>query len=246
MDHTMFEPQRSAFQGQYRVIAYDHRGQGQSGDPGIGRDLDMETLTTDAAGLIQALGAAPCHFAGHCMGGFVGLRLASRRPALVRTLTLMNTGSHAEPWPTRLKYGFLARLLRLTGPRPFAGIAVSDLFGKSVRRDPAQRRMLAEWRSAFRLRPRSLANAVIGVMERREVSADELRYIRWPTLIIAGDEDGTQSPGSSERIAASILGAGMVRIPGCGHSSPLEAPQVVVDAMQKLFQAAGASSSAAG
>ena len=68
MDHTMFEPQRSAFQGQYRVIAYDHRGQGQSGDPGSGRDLDMETLTSDAPGLIQALGAAPCHFAGHCMG----------------------------------------------------------------------------------------------------------------------------------------------------------------------------------
>lgn len=246
MDHTMFEAQRAAFQGHYRVIAYDHRGQGQSGDPQGGRDQAMETLTTDAAALIQALGAAPCHFAGHCMGGFVGMRLAARRPALVRTLTLMNTGSQAEPWPTRLKYGFLARLLRLTGPRPFAGIAMTGLFGKSVRSDPAQRRMLAEWRSAVRLRPRSVANSVIGVMERREVSADELRSIRCPTLIIAGDEDSTQSPGNSERLAASILGAGLVRIPGCGHSSPLEAPQAVVNAMQKLFRAAEAGSSAAG
>src|SRR5262245_56602981 len=168
MDHTMFEAQRQAFQEHYRVIAYDHRGQGLSGDPGDGRDQDMETQTTDAAALIQALAAAPCHFAGHCMGGFVGLRLAARRPALIRHLTLMNTGAQAQPWPTRLKYGSLARLVRLTGMGPFIGVALNALFGESIRRDPARRRMLAEWRSAMRLRSRSVANAVIGVMERRE------------------------------------------------------------------------------
>ena len=30
MDHTMFDSQRASFEGRYRVIAYDHRGQGQS------------------------------------------------------------------------------------------------------------------------------------------------------------------------------------------------------------------------
>src|SRR5262249_45103095 len=216
------------------------------GDPAGARDLDMETLTTDAAALIQARAAAPCHFAGHCMGGFVGLRLAARRPALVRTLTLMNTSALAEPWLTRLKYVFLARLLRLTGPGPFTGIAMKDLFGSSARNNPAHQRMLAQWRSSVRLRPRSVANALIGVMERRGGSADQLRSIRCPTLIIAGEEDTTQAtPGNSESMAASIPGAGLVRIPGCGHSSPLEAPQAVLDAMQKLFQAAGSASSAA-
>ena len=53
MDHAMFEPQRVAFDGRYRVIAYDHRGQGQSSDPGYGHDMD--TLTEDVASLIQAL-----------------------------------------------------------------------------------------------------------------------------------------------------------------------------------------------
>src|SRR5262245_40544466 len=101
MDHSMFEAQRSAFSGRYRVIAYDHRGQGQSEDPGTGHD--METLTTDAASLILALEASPCHFAGLSMGGFIGLRLAARRPALLRSLTLMNTGAGREPWPARLR-----------------------------------------------------------------------------------------------------------------------------------------------
>src|SRR5712691_9045337 len=47
MDHTMFEPQRAVFEKQYRVIAYDHRAQGESEDPGSG--YDMGTLTEDAA-----------------------------------------------------------------------------------------------------------------------------------------------------------------------------------------------------
>ena len=68
MDHSMFEPQRAALEktGRYRVIAYDHRGQGQSQGPtsGAGKARDMETLTDDAAELIQTLGAGPCHFAG--------------------------------------------------------------------------------------------------------------------------------------------------------------------------------------
>ncbi|HET9182447.1 MAG TPA: alpha/beta hydrolase [Candidatus Angelobacter sp.] len=34
MDHAMFEAQRGAFEKRYRVIAYDHRAQGQSADPG--------------------------------------------------------------------------------------------------------------------------------------------------------------------------------------------------------------------
>src|SRR6185312_6315936 len=80
MDHTMFEHQRAAFDSRYRVIAYDHRGQGQSADPGSG--YDMETVAQDAADLIKSLHAAPCHFAGLSMGGFVGMRLAARHPEL--------------------------------------------------------------------------------------------------------------------------------------------------------------------
>src|SRR5262249_54254780 len=123
MDHSMFEGQRAAFEGRYRVIAYDHRGQGQSrnADNDAGQVLDMETLTGDAAALIQALDAAPCHFAGLSMGGFIGLRLASRHSALVRTLTLMNTGPDREPWPGRLRYSFLASLVWIVGVKPFTG-----------------------------------------------------------------------------------------------------------------------------
>jgi pimeloyl-ACP methyl ester carboxylesterase len=236
MDHSMFEAQRAALEANYRVIAYDHRGQGQSEDPGNGQDMD--TLTTDAAGLIQALGAAPCHFAGLSMGGFVGMRLAARRPFLVRTLTLMNTGPDREEWSNRLRYGFLARLVALVGTAPFTGIAVKQLFGKTTRNNPAQRVMLDEWTEKLKRRPRNVAEALSGVMNRQEVTPDELRAIGCPTLVIAGEDDTARPPDDSERLVSFIPGARLVRIPGCGHSSSLEAPHAVVQAMQGLIQLA--------
>lgn len=62
MDHTMFEPQRAAFEKQYRVIAYDHRAQGQSED--TGHDYGMDTAAEDAAALITKLNAAPATLPG--------------------------------------------------------------------------------------------------------------------------------------------------------------------------------------
>ncbi|MBZ5529809.1 MAG: alpha/beta hydrolase [Acidobacteriia bacterium] len=238
MDHAMFHAQRAAFERRYRVIAYDHRGQGQSQDPGAG--YDMETLTEDAAALITSLNAAPCHFAGLSMGGFVGMRLAARHRELVRSLTLMNTGAQKEETFSRLKFNFLAQLVKLMGTAPFAGIAVTELFGKSTRAStsPAKQAMLKEWTAKLRSRPKNTARALMGVMNRREVSSDELAGIRCPTLIIAGEDDKPQPPFRSERLAAAITGSKLVRIPACGHSSSLEAPDAVITAMRELMNRA--------
>ena len=235
MDHTMFEHQRAAFEGRYRVIAYDHRGQGQSADPGSG--YDMDTVAEDAAALIKSLNAAPCHFAGLSMGGFVGMRLAARHPELIRTLTLMNTGSRKESAYNRLRYGFLAQLVKILGTSPFIGIAVKELFGKTTRNssDPAKKKMLEEWTARLRSRPKNTARALMGVMTRPEFSAQELAAIRCPTLIITGEDDTAQIPANSEKLASSIPQAKLVGIAGAGHSSSLEQPEAVTRAMKEFI-----------
>jgi 3-oxoadipate enol-lactonase len=233
MDHAMFEPQRATFEGQYRVIAYDHRAQGQSQDPGHG--YDMDTLTEDAATLIQALDAAPCHFAGLSMGGFVGMRLAARHPELVRTVTLMNTTVEKEKVWNRVRYGVLAQLVKLVGPGPFTPIAVKELFGRTTRHDPAQRAMLDVWTAKLRARPRNIAHSLLAVMDRLDFTS-EMCAIRCPTLIIAGEDDSAQPPQNSAGLAAGIRGARFVRIPRAGHSSSLEQPDAVIAAMSDILK----------
>lgn len=234
MDHSMFEAQRAVLEPHFRVIAYDHRGQGQSQDPGKGHHMD--TLSTDAASLIQALDAAPCHFVGLSMGGFIGLRLAARRPALLRTLTLMNTGAGSEPLFRRFRFRFLAQMVRLLGPAPFSGMAVKELFGETTRRNPAVWAMLEQWQLKIRTRPRHVAETLLAIANRTGLSQDELISIQCPTLIIAGEEDTARPPVDSKLMASIIPGSHLVTIPACGHSSSLEAPEAVNAAIMDLLR----------
>jgi 3-oxoadipate enol-lactonase len=236
MDHTMFELQRAVFEKQYRVIAYDHRAQGQSQDPG--RGYDMSSLADDAAMLIRGLNAVPCHFAGLSMGGFVGMRLASHHPDLIRTLTLMNTTATREKAANRIKYAFLAQMVKIFSPAPFTPIAVKELFGHTTRRSADRRPMLKQWTEKLRARPRNIARSLSAVMNRREFRATEMAAIRCPTLIITGEEDTAQPPRNSKSMIAGISGARQVNIPGAGHSSSLETPEAVTAAMQELLQTA--------
>ena len=70
----MYDKQVEYFQTDYRCIAFDFRGQGQSQITKSG--YDMETLTEDTLGLLDALGIDKCHFVGLSMGGFVAQRIA--------------------------------------------------------------------------------------------------------------------------------------------------------------------------
>lgn len=234
MDHTMFEAQRAAFEKRYRVIAYDHRAQGQSQDPGHG--YDMDTLTEDAAALIKALNAGPCHFAGLSMGGFVGMRLAARHPELLRTLTLMNTTATKEKLVARMRYNFLGQLIKVLSPAPFTPIAVKELFGRTTRGSTASRKMLEESTAKLKaLRP-NIAHSLLAVMNRREFTGQEMSAIRCATMIIVGAEDTAQPPQNSQTLASGIRGAKLVSIPGAGHSSCLEQPEAVIAAMQEILQ----------
>lgn len=198
----------------------------------------MDTVAEDAAALIKSLNAAPCHFAGLSMGGFVGMRLAARYPELVRTLTLMNTGSQRESAYNRLRYGFLAQLVKILGTSPFVGIAVKELIGSTTRtsRDPAKKKMLEEWTVKLRSRPKSTAPALMGVMSRPEFGQQELAAIRCNTLIITGEDDTAQVPANSQALAEAIPNSRLVRLPGAGHSSSLEAPEAVTQAMRELIE----------
>lgn len=110
----MFDDQISALRSQYRCVAYDFRGQGRSEVTESG--YDMDTLTQDAAGLIEELGCSPCHFVGFSMGGFIGIRLAARRPELLRSLVLASTSAEAQPreiFPRHALLNFLTRWIGL-------------------------------------------------------------------------------------------------------------------------------------
>ena len=228
LDQHMFEAQRLALSKRYRVIAYDHRGQGDSAPTAGG--YDMDTLTDDAAALIRALGAAPCHFVGLSMGGFVGMRLAARYPELLRSLCLLNTSADAETLVARLRYRAMQAFVGLFGAAPLLPQVLPLMFGKSFREDPARRETLQRWMHHVHSLPRRIVGPVGGVIGRAAIF-EELKDIRCPTLVLTGDEDHTTTPMQAQRIVSAISGARLLSLSSCGHSSTIEAPHAVTEAI---------------
>jgi 3-oxoadipate enol-lactonase len=76
----------------YRILRPDMRGLGQStGSLDLDRDITLDALVGDLVALLDHLGAENMHYCGESMGGILGMALAARHPARVRTLTLVAT-----------------------------------------------------------------------------------------------------------------------------------------------------------
>jgi pimeloyl-ACP methyl ester carboxylesterase len=225
----MFDHQVKALKERFRCMTFDFRGQGKSGVTEAG--YDMDTLTEDAAGLIEALQCAPCHFLGLSMGGFVGLRLAIRHPDLLRSLILVETTADPEPEENKGRYRLLNLIARWLGLGLVADRVMPIMFGENFMNDPERAQERREWRSRLIANDRrGITRAVKGVVERDGIY-DQVDQIAIPTLIIVGDQDTATVPEKSKRMHARIRGSKLVVIPGAGHTSTVEEPEAVNNAL---------------
>ncbi len=234
LDGTMFEEQVAHLQGSYRCITFDHRGQGQSGVAKDGYDID--TLTEDAAALIGHLDIAPCHFVGLSMGGFVGMRLAARKPQLLKTLTLLDTTADPEPIQNRPKYRMLNFVARWIGLWAVVGRVLPIIFGQTFLTNTTRVKEKQRWANAIGGNNRSgITRAVSGVID-RDGCSDLLGDIKIPVGIGVGDEDVATEPEKSERLHAAIAGSELVVFKGAGHSSSIETPALVNDLIDRTIR----------
>jgi 2-hydroxy-6-oxonona-2,4-dienedioate hydrolase len=76
----------------FRAIAFDKVGQGFTDNP-PGDDYTMAAVVRHAAAFIAALKLPPVHLVGHSRGGFAAMRLALEHQHLIRSLTIVNSGT---------------------------------------------------------------------------------------------------------------------------------------------------------
>jgi 3-oxoadipate enol-lactonase len=233
VDSYHFFPQMQALKDKYRCLAYDHRGHGQSEVTEDG--YDMENLYADALGFIEGLDCAPCHFVGLSTGGFIGLRLAIRRPDLLKSLILMDTSADAEPEENLKQYKMLLFVVRWFGYRPVVGRVMPLFFGKKFLNDPARQDQVKEWRQRLMANDRKAMIKFGQGIFAREGVYDQLGQIKTPTLMVVGEEDVPTPKAKAERIAQGIPGARLVSIPDAGHLCTVDEPAAVTTAIEAFL-----------
>jgi pimeloyl-ACP methyl ester carboxylesterase len=76
----------------HRVIAFDKLGQGFTDNP-RNDDYTMQAVVRHAAGFLRALKLPPVHIVGHSRGGYAAVRLTLEHHQLVRSVTVVNSGT---------------------------------------------------------------------------------------------------------------------------------------------------------
>lgn len=228
-DRSMFAAQVAEFGRRYRVVTYDHRGQGASARS---RFVDMDTLAADAAALIVALDLGPVHVVGNSMGGFVALRLAARHPELLRSAVVMSSSADEEGQVEN----FLALLeyARTAGIPETVDAMAYIMFGDTTLAERVA--LLQRWRRHFAALDESILLAAEAVV-RRESVLGELVGCTVPLLVLSGAEDHAYAPELSQRIADTAANAQHVTVRGAGHSLAVEQPLVVNDLVAAHFAA---------
>ena len=207
-----------ALAAEHRVLACDCRGHGRSSSP-PGR-FTIEQFATDAAALLEKLGAAPAHLVGISMGGMIVLQLAAARPELVRSLVVVNAGFRLrfERLRERLSLRVRKLLMRLAGMK-----AVGRKLGREMFPEHGQehlRRLVSErWAEND---PSCYRRALQAVLEGD--LRDRVDDITCPVLFVRGELDETPMEVSDEQLGR-LPAARKVIVPGSRHATCVDRPE---------------------
>ncbi|WP_350559223.1 alpha/beta fold hydrolase [Psychrobacter sp. CAL346-MNA-CIBAN-0220] len=230
----MYDKQVAHFQDQYRCIAFDFRGQGQSQITKSG--YDMDTLTEDAIALLKALNINKCHFVGLSMGGFIAQRIAIKYPEMLLSLILLETSADPEDPKTAPKYRKLTTAIRWLGMKRVSKKVMPIMFGSSFLEDKSRKAEGKEWLAHMQANHKfGVTKATMGVIERKGVY-EQLGDITTPTLIIVGDEDAATPYPKSERMHFAIAGSKLAVIKRAGHTATVEEPEQINTVISHFLQ----------
>lgn len=219
-NRSMWAPQLNALAGDFRLVAPDLPGYGDSAPRG--EKIAMGGLADAVLELLDAIGIERATVVGLSMGGLVAMELGLHHLERVDGVVLAaTTAAPVTPEEVQRRRataasierdGMLAHVLDMAG----------HLFGVEARRDPGL--LTTVFAMMIHTPPAGPAAALRGRAERPDY-ASLLRDLEVPALVIAGDQDGYSTPEITDQLVASLREPEVLRLPGVGHLPNLEEPE---------------------
>ncbi|MGZ8752650.1 MAG: alpha/beta fold hydrolase [Acidimicrobiia bacterium] len=233
----------------FRVVAFDHRGHGESKAGSSGHSID--NLADDVRTVLDALDVRDGVMVGHSMGGIAVLAYVTRHPEHaaehLRGIVLLSTLYRVRISEMR-RLQQLLHLLADKAPDLAAVLRRRDLglvlarigFGANPHPSHVEltRQMIAACAAdTSRLAPQALLSLDL---------TPALPTITLPTLVVCGTSDVITPPAESRRIAELIPGARLELFPKAGHMLMLERAEELDALIVDFAREVGAIASLAG
>lgn len=200
----------------WRVIAPDQRGHGESEKPAGG--YAMEDLARDAIALLDALGVKRATLVGHSMGSFVAQHVAALAPERVERVVLVDsavTCRHAEVLPLfeavrgfddTVDEGFIREFQASTIHKPVPVEFFEGVVAQSKKLPVRVWQALAQGHEEF---------------DSRAVAAS----VRAPMLAVWGEKDAVFPRAQQEELRRHYPSATFKVYPDVGHAPHWEIPE---------------------
>ncbi|MEZ5521856.1 MAG: alpha/beta hydrolase [Dokdonella sp.] len=207
--------QAESLGAEFRLIAPDLRGSGQSEAPT--GPYSIARFATDVWALLDKLGIARVHLMGFSLGGAVAMEMALQRPHAVARLMTINTlpSYRLDTWRKRMELVSQIAMVRGLGMRRLAQLAAKRLF-REPHQAPMRRRVLEVVGNAPR---RPYLETVRALAQ--WCALDRMSKLQSELLMLAGEHDYT--PLAEKREYAKRFGAKFAVVGGSRHGTPFDA-----------------------
>jgi 3-oxoadipate enol-lactonase len=220
LNKSMWDLQIEALKDEYRVIAYDIRGHGDS-DAGH-EDFSLDVFANDLISFMDGLSIKKAAVCGLSMGGYIVLNAIENNPERFEALILCDTHYAADTPEVRENRLVVIENIKKNGLEDYAHESIKNLFApvSLLSKDTeitSVREMIVKTSNL------SIYNTLHALAKRKDTSGI-LSQIKIPVLILVGYEDKITPPEMAESMHKKINSSQMNIIENAGHLSNMENP----------------------
>jgi len=196
-------------------ILFDHRGAGQSEDPG--GVFTTAEMAEDAHALLEHLGLPRVHVLGGFLGGMIAQELVLAHAERVAALILVGTYARADA-KRRAVLELWKQMVELKVP---AELRIKQRLIWTLGDATMEQEDLIEAMWRFYLRDDAPMDDRVFVRQAEACIAhdalDRIDRIDAPTLVVCGESDILTPPVLSRQVVSRIKGSRLVLLPNSGH-----------------------------
>lgn len=217
---SMWKQQVEALKDNYRVIAYDVRGHGNSDAGAV--DFSIDLHANDLICLMDALKIDKAMLCGLSMGGYIALNAIENYPDRFDALILSDTTCLADTPEAKEKRIKTIDSIKKDGVEKFAEKSIKNLFAPESLE--AKKKEIAAVREMIEsTTEESICKTLRAFYERKE-TCSKLPDINVPVLIMVGKEDKITPPSAAQMMHEKIEDSMLKIIEHAAHLSNIENP----------------------